>query len=301
MTRWVHSAHYTVDVGAHTFPTAKFKLAADALVELGALREKDRLEPEPPSTEDLRLIHAADWVSRVMDGRMSLDDELRAELPWSRALADAHALAVSGTLLAARLALEGGLGIHVGGGAHHAFPDHGEGFCLLNDLAVTVAKLRKEGAVRRAMVVDLDVHQGNGTAAAFRDSRDVFTFSMHQEDGYPERRQRSSLDIELLKGMRDEEYLDTLSHRMPGVLDAHRPELVLYQAGVDVHERDMLGTLKLTADGIAARDRFVFEACSRRAIPIVLTLGGGYAPKLDETVALHVGTVKEALGVFRSQ
>lgn len=298
MIRWVHSPRYAVDVGAHTFPTVKFKLVAETLVELGALREADRVEPLPPPPEDLLLIHAADWVERVLAGRMTLADELRAELPWSKPLAEAHALAVSGTLAAAQSALEQGLGVHVGGGAHHAFPDHGEGFCLLNDLAVAAAALRRDGAASRVMIVDLDVHQGNGTAAAFRGSREVFTFSMHQEEGYPEARERSTVDVELARGTRDEEYLDLLARRLPGALDAHRPDLVLYQAGVDVYERDLLGSLKLTAGGIARRDRFVFEACSRRAVPVALTLGGGYAPELEETVALHARTVKEALAVF---
>ncbi|MBI5200757.1 MAG: histone deacetylase [Elusimicrobia bacterium] len=297
--RWFHSPKYTVDVGAHTFPTVKFQRTAESLVAKGLLQEKDRVEPTLPSRDELKLVHTDEWCTRVLDGTMTLDDELRAELPWSRALSDAHALAVSGTLLAAREALATGLGVHVGGGAHHAFAAYGEGFCLLNDLAVAAAKLRAEGAVKRVLICDLDVHQGNGTASIFKKNLDVFTFSMHQEEGYPKIRERSSLDVELPAGTRDREYQDALTDRLPGALDAHRPDLVLYQAGADVHERDLLGGLKLTDKGVAARDRFVFEACLRRAIPIALTLGGGYSPKIEDTIALHAGTVKEALSVFR--
>lgn len=296
---WVFSPRYTVDLGGHTFPTVKFQRVAERLLGRGTLSDGARVEPALPKTEDLRLVHTKDWVERLLEGRLTLQEEVLAELPWSKPLVDAHALAVSGTLEAARLALKTGLGLHVGGGAHHAFPDHGEGFCLLNDLAVAVERLRLDRSVKRALIVDLDVHQGNGTAAAFKGIPEVFTFSMHQEEGYPKLRQRSSLDLELPKGTRDREYLDLLQARLPGTLDAHRPELVLYQAGVDVHERDLLGSLKLTAEGIAARDRFVFEACSRRAIPVALTLGGGYAPELDETVALHAATVRTALAVFK--
>jgi len=296
--RWFHSPKYTVDVGAHTFPTIKFQKTAEALVERGVLREVDRVEPELPVRDDLLLVHTAEWCTRVLEGTMTLDDEMRAELPWSKALALAHSLAVSGTLLAAREALAAGLGIHVGGGAHHAFADHGEGFCLLNDLAVTAERLRRGGLAKKVLICDLDVHQGNGTAAIFRGSLDVFTFSMHQEEGYPEKRERSSIDVALPTGTKDREYQDALTHRFPAALDAHRPDLVLYQAGVDVHEKDQLGSLKLTTQGVAARDRFVFEACSRRAIPIALTLGGGYSPRLGDTVSLHVRTVREALAVF---
>lgn len=298
MRSWVFSPRYSVDLGAHTFPTVKFERVAERLVERGALLEEDRLEPALPDPADLRLVHTPEWVERVLEGRMTLDDEMRAELPWSRALSDAHALAVSGTILAAREALGSGLGVHIGGGAHHAFPDHGEGFCLLNDLAVAASRLLKEGAVRRVVVVDLDAHQGNGTAAAFRGSGEVFTFSMHREAGYPQPRQRSSLDLELRDGATDEEYLELLRGRLPGLLDGQSPGLVLYQAGVDVHRGDLLGGLGLSDAGVAARDRFVFEACARRAVPVALTLGGGYSARLEDTVALHAATVKTALSVF---
>lgn len=297
---WVSSPRYTVDLGGHTFPTVKFQRVAERLAGRGALREGSRREPQLPDPADLRLVHTRDWVERVLEGRLTLQEEVLAELPWSKPLMEAHALAVSGTTLAAELALESGLGIHVGGGAHHAFPDHGEGFCLLNDLAVAIERLRVKGRVKRALVVDLDVHQGNGTAAAFKGVEEVFTFSMHQEGGYPKLRARSTVDVELPAGTRDREYQELLSTRLPGILDAHRPELVVYQAGVDVHEGDLLGNLKLTARGVAERDRFVFEACSRRAIPVVLTLGGGYSKDLEETVALHAATVRTALGVFKA-
>jgi acetoin utilization deacetylase AcuC-like enzyme len=296
--RWVFSPRYTVDLGAHTFPADKFLRVARMLVQSGLLREEDRVEPELPPAEDLLLVHTPDWVSRTLNGKLILEEETLMELPWSRPLVEAHALAVSGTAQPARLALEHGLGLHIGGGANHAFADHGEGFCMFNDLACAVAKLRREGRIRRALIVDLDTHQGNGTASIFRREPDVFTFSMHQEDGYPSERRASTLDIPLPKGAGDREYLDLLTQRLPGALDSHRPELVIYQAGVDVFERDMLGTLRLTMAGIEARDRFVFESCGRRAIPIALTLGGGYGEDIEQTVALHAGTVRAALEIL---
>ena len=264
----------------------------------GVLDADRRVEPEMPSPEALGLVHAADWVRRAGTGALTLDEETTMELPWSRPAMEAHALAAGGTLAAARLALEGGLGLHIGGGAHHAFRDHGEGFCMFNDLAFAIETLRREKVVRRALVVDLDAHQGNGTASIFAGEPDVFTFSMHQKDGYPQPRQKSTMDIELPSGTRDTGYLELLRSRLPTALDGHEPDLVVYQAGVDVHERDLLASLKLTADGIAARDRFVFAVCEDRRIPVVLTLGGGYAPKLEDTVALHARSVQEALAVY---
>ena len=296
---WIFSPRYTVDIGAHTFPTAKFQRAAEILCSQGGLRAADRVEPEMPSPEALCRVHTPEWVRRAGVGELTLEDETLLEMPWSKALMEAHALAAGGTLAAARLALENGLGIHVGGGAHHAFADHGEGFCMFNDLAFAIETLRLEKRLARAAVVDLDAHQGNGTASIFKAAPDVFTFSMHQREGYPGRREAGTMDVDLPAGIRDRDYLDLLARRLPAVLDGHEPKLVVYQAGVDVYERDLLGSLKLTAEGIAARDRFVFEACESRRIPIVVTFGGGYAPDVQETAALHARTVQEALAVYK--
>jgi acetoin utilization deacetylase AcuC-like enzyme len=210
------------------------------------------------------------------------------ELPWSKALAKAHSKAAAGTLLAARHALENGLGVHVGGGSHHAFAGHGEGFCVFNDLAVAIRVLQREGPDARAAVIDLDVHQGNGTAAIFAKDSRVGTFSMHQEVNYPFVKPPSTVDIGLPGGTSDEKYLKLLSERLGPFLDDARPELALFQAGVDCWEGDALGGLKLSRKGLAARDESVFSACFERKVPVVITLGGGYAARIEDTPPIVV-------------
>ena len=285
MRRFVYSPRYDVDIGDHVFPTVKFRLTAELLARGGEL-----VEPPEPSREDLLLAHDAAWVDKVLSGRMTLEDEARMELPFSSAVALAHRLQVGGTALACLWALRGGVGLHVGGGSHHAFRGHGEGFCVLNDLAVAVLKMRREGRIRRAAVVDLDVHQGNGTAAILAGEGDFFTFSMHQQDLYPEVKQRSSLDIGLPKGTSDAEYLVRLAGALPRVF-AHRPDLVIYQAGVDGWERDVLGGLKLTERGLLARDALIYAECRRRGVPVAVTLGGGYGQDVRDTARLHARTL----------
>ncbi len=293
--RFVFSPKYSIDIGDHAFPTRKFEAAARLLLGEGLLSPEDGVEPRPPAREQLLLVHTADWVDRALSGRLTLEEETLLELPCSKEVAEAHALSVSGTLLACRLALEQGLGLHFGGGSHHAFADHGEGFCVFNDIACGVRQMLKERRIERAMVVDLDVHQGNGTASIFAEEPAVFTFSMHQENLYPLSKPPGSLDIGLEAGTGDAKYLKILLEQLPAALDSHRPQLVVYQAGVDVYAGDMLGELELSADGIARRDEAVFEGCFSRSIPIVLTLGGGYASSMEETAALHAQTAKVAL------
>lgn len=284
--RVVYSPKYEVDYGSHAFSTDKFRLAAETAKAFSTL-----VEPDEPSREDLLLVHGVDWVEKLMTGVLSPADIARLELPFSLEIAKAHRLAAGGTLLAARHALETGIGLHAGGGAHHAFRDHGEGYCAVNDIAFAILKLRSEGMIERAAVVDLDVHQGNGTASIFKGDADTFTFSMHQYGLYPEVRQRSSLDVELVPGIGDAEYYDKLRHGLKAVMD-FKPDLIVYQSGVDVWEKDQLGGLALTEAGILDRDMAVWETCRTYQVPVAVTLGGGYGPTPADTARLHAATLK---------
>lgn len=279
--RFIYSPDYVVDIGEHVFPTKKFALAAELLRERGL----SSVEPPLPSREDLLLAHAPAWVDKVLSGEMTLKEEALLELPFSPEISRAHQRQVAGTILACADALETGVGLHAGGGSHHAFADHGEGFCVLNDIACAV---RKHG--RRAAVVDLDVHQGNGTASVFARDPKVFTFSMHQQSLYPEDKPPSSLDVPLPDGLGDAGYLELLEKNLPRVL-GFRPELIVYQAGVDCAAGDLLGGLKLTAEGLRQRDILVRDAARRSGIPAAVTLGGGYAPDINETARLHARTI----------
>lgn len=284
--RVVYSPRYEVNYGEHAFSTRKFRLAAETAKSFAVL-----VEPLEPLREDLLLVHGPDWVEKLMTGVLSPADITRLELPFSPDIALSHRLAAGGTLLAARHALETGIGLHAGGGAHHAFRDHGEGYCAVNDIAFAILKLRAEGMTLRAAVVDLDVHQGNGTASIFANDHDTFTFSMHQYGIYPEVRRRSSLDIELVPGTGDAEYNDKLRRGLKVVMD-FKPDIVIYQAGVDVWEHDSKGGLKLTEAGILERDRAVYEACLRHRAAVAVTLGGGYGPTPEDTARLHAATLK---------
>jgi acetoin utilization deacetylase AcuC-like enzyme len=284
--RIVCSSKYNIEYGEHSFAGNKFTLTADQLSPF-----VDVVEPDEPSRDDLLLAHDLVWVDKVLTSNLTVADRKRLELPFSPEISLAHRLAVGGTVLAARHALEIGIGLHCGGGAHHAFRDHGEGYCALNDIAVAILKLRAEKKIERAAVVDLDVHQGNGTAAIFAGDRNTFTFSMHQADLYPEKKERSSLDVELKAGTGDAEYYDSLRRSLRTVMD-FKPDVVIYQAGVDVWEKDKLGGLKLTQRGILDRDTAVWETCLLHRIPVVVTLGGGYGPTPDETARLHARTIR---------
>lgn len=288
------SPKYTVEMGDHVFSTVKFGLTAEKLKKDGALAASDLVEPEPATRAELLLAHTTAWVDKALKGAFTQADVDLMELPYSPELVTAHRLAAGGTILACREALECGLGLHVGGGSHHAMPDHGEGFCMFNDIAIGLLKLLGEREIRRAAVIDLDVHQGNGTAAIFSKKPAVFTFSMHQENNFPPIKPPSSLDVNLADGTGDEEYLATLLQSLPRVLDS-KPELVVYQAGADVYAQDMLGGLRLTKPGIRLRDQAVFKACFDNDIPVAVTLGGGYAARLEDTVLIHAGTCEEAL------
>jgi len=276
----------------------KYRLLREALLTSGLLQANELVPAEPVEVQALLLVHTPRWVRAVLEDRLTESEERRLGFPWSPELVMRSRAAVGGTCAAAARALTEGIGGNLAGGTHHAFPDHGEGYCVFNDIAVSIRVLQAEGRVRRALVVDLDVHQGNGTAAVFDEDPDVFTFSMHGERNFPFRKQRSSLDIGLPDGVGDDVYLDVLARHLPRVLEAARPDIVYYQAGVDPLAEDTLGRLSLTHAGLEARDTFVLEAARRSDIPLVVTLGGGYSRPLEATVRAHIGTYRAARTVW---
>ena len=295
----VFSEKYTVKTPGHVFRADKFEAALELLLKEKVIKLSDVAEPERPSRKDLGLSHTASWVEKIFSGEFTAADTAKAEIAITKAVREAHLMSVGGTIMAAGLALRTGLGINCGGGAHHAFADHGEGFCLLNDIAVAVNKLLKGKLIKRALIIDLDVHQGNGTASIFKKNKNVFTFSMHQRGIYPGTKEKSSLDLELPAGTGDAGYLKLLRRSLPAVFRKARPDIVVYNAGVDVYEHDLLGGLKLTMAGVAERDKIVFAGCFKRKLPVALVLSGGYAAKFSDTVRLHANTMKAAIGLWR--
>ena len=297
--RVFHCDAYAVPLPpGHRFPMPKYRLLRERLLAEGTLREGDFTASAPIGVDLLLLAHDREYVDAVASG--GLDDAAvrRLGFPWSEQLVLRSRASVSGTLAAARDALCNGVAGNLAGGTHHAFADHGEGYCVFNDHAVAARSLQLEGLVDRAVIVDLDVHQGNGTAAIFAGDDSVFTFSMHGARNFPFRKQRSSLDVELPDGCEDAEYLGLLAQNLPDALDASRADVLFYQGGVDPLAEDALGRLRLTHEGLRARDRLVFTQARDRGIPVVLTLGGGYAKPLEASVEAHCGTYREARAVF---
>jgi acetoin utilization deacetylase AcuC-like enzyme len=324
----VYSERYHIDIGAHVFPTIKYVRVRERLLALGIAGPEDVVEPAPATWDDLGLVHTPDYIDKVRHGRLSLEEIAQMEIPWSEGIVDGFRLMVGGTMLAARLAMgvpgcgrdpsaaaPGGgerasgdarpataprrfdIAVHVGGGFHHAHSNHGEGFCMFNDVAVATRRLKRDEVLARAAIVDCDVHAGNGTAAIFAGEPWVFTFSMHQLHNYPALKPPGSLDIALDDRTTDEEYLDELREALPRVF-ASRPQVVFYLAGADPYEGDQLGGLRLTLKGLRARDRLVFEAARAAGVPVAVTLAGGYARHVEDTVRIHVATVEEALAVL---
>jgi len=289
----VHSPRYACDIGPHVFPVQKYARIRARLVDEGAVADDAILEPGPPSREDLLTVHTPAYLDDL-DHLRPTRRTWASELPLTDEIVAAYVLAAGGTTLAARQALRHGAAVHLGGGFHHAFADHAEGFCYINDIAVAIRVLQREGAIARAAVIDLDLHQGNGTAHIFHGDDTVFTYSMHQEDLYPVK-QISDLDVGLDDGTGDAEYLERLAGALPVVFDRGRPDLVVYQAGADPYVHDQLGNLALSLAGLAERDRTVFDACKARGVPCAATFGGGYAREVADTVAIHVGTCRAAL------
>lgn len=288
----VYSPEYECDIGRHVFPTQKFRLVRDALIATGALDVRDVITAAAAPRADLLLVHTPEYLDDLEQLRWTPRTRM-SELPLTPEIVRAYVLAAGGTTRAAAEALTHGVGVHLGGGFHHAFADLASGFCYINDLAVAIRVLLRDGRIRRAAVVDCDLHQGNGTAHVFRADPTVFTFSIHQEHLYPVK-EKSDLDIGLESGAGDEEYHRRLAAALPRVWD-HRPELVLYQAGADPYQDDQLGALRLTIDGLLARDTLVLEGCVARGIPVVVTLGGGYARQVADTVRIHHNTCALAL------
>jgi acetoin utilization deacetylase AcuC-like enzyme len=295
--RIVHTEGFRVDLGAHVFPTAKYGLVRGELLASGAVSEARFVSPAPASWDDLALVHSDDWLTKVRLHTLTLEEMFRLELPSTPAVVEGFRLMCGGTIAALGYALADGIAVTLGGGLHHAHAGHGEGFCLFNDVAVAIRVAQRDGRIRRAAVVDLDVHHGNGTAAIFAGDPDVFTFSMHQWNNYPAEKPPSTLDVHLPDGTPDGRYLAELRGALPLVL-AHEPDVICYLAGADPYRDDQLGGLRLSRDGLRARDRFVFESASRSRIPVVVTLAGGYARNTADTVAIHVATIEEALAVF---
>ncbi len=297
MVPLVYSSRYAIDIGAHVFPTRKYGMVHARLLEH---RPVVASEPEAASWDDLRLVHTPTYLQKVRTGALSLTEQAQLEVPWSHAITDGFRLMTGGTVTAARVALRAGGAVHLGGGFHHAFPDHGEGFCMFNDVGLAIRVLQRDAAIQRSAIIDCDVHHGNGTAALFRADQRVFTFSMHQEDNYPLDKPASTLDIGLAAGTEDIEYLQRLEEALPVVL-AHEPDLLFYLAGADPYVDDQLGGLALTENGLRERDRLVLQQARVAGIPVVVTLAGGYASDVNDTVAIHVATVEESLRLLGSR
>ena len=291
----IWSPRYEVDIGKHVFPVEKYRLVKDRLEDEGWL-ERARLEsPEPASEEAILRVHTPAYWEKITTGTFTSVEERILEVPFSGQLREASVLCAGGTTQAGQLAVDEGLAVHLGGGFHHAFADHGEGFCLLNDIAVAAAQLLAEGIVERVAVVDLDVHHGNGTASIFADEPRVFTFSMHHQWNYPALKPAGDLDVGLEDGVGDEEYLALLEEHLPRIMDDYRPQLILYLAGADPYEADQLGGLALTREGLKARDEMVLTKAREADVGMAITLAGGYAVRPADTVAIHCATVQVAL------
>ena len=299
MRAW-SSADYDVPLpDGHRFPARKYRLIREAVIARGILPRDRVLSPERCARGELARVHTDRYLDAMAHGTLGEAEQRRLGFPWSQGLIERSTRTVQGTVEAARDALADGAGVNLAGGTHHAFPDHGEGFCCFNDVAVAIRALRASHApspthhAPRFVVIDLDVHQGNGTAAIFADDPDTFTFSMHGAKNFPFKKERSSRDVELDDGTGDAEYLALLDRHLDEVLDEARADLAFYLAGSDPYQGDRFGRLKLSKDGLARRDRRVFAACRRRGLPVVLAMSGGYAPDLADIAEIHANSVHE--------
>ena len=293
--RVVYSDEYGVDIGAHVFPTEKYGLIRKRLMDEKVLSEGDFEFPRPASDGDVLLVHCKDYINKLKSGTLSLEEIFKLELPYSKEVVRSSYICVGGTIRSSEIALERGVGVHIGGGFHHAFRDHGEGFCVLNDVAIAIRKMTRDRKIKRAMTIDCDLHQGNGTADIFKDDEDVFTFSIHQENNYPFYKPKSDLDIGLDDYASDKVYLGKLHGHIPRIISDFKPGLILYVAGADPYEGDQIGNLSLTIEGLKKRDEFILETARNFAVPIAVVLAGGYAHKVEDTVTIHCNTVKAAL------
>ena len=309
----VSSDRYQIDIGAHVFHVGKYALVRDGLRARHLVSPADFVEPGAAEWDELALVHSAEYLEKTRTGRFRPSELALLELPWSPQVADGFRLMAGGTVMAARRAAAEGarlarhspgaspaqppplaVAANLGGGFHHAFPSHGEGFCLYNDVAVAIRVLQRDGTIARAAIVDVDVHQGNGTAFIFDGDASVFTCSIHQEHNYPHPKPRGSLDVGLADGADDHEYLRALERALPAVV-ANHPDILFYVAGADPFVEDQLGGLNLTFEGLRGRDSLVFSVAREARIPVVIVLAGGYARRVEDTAAIHIATIEEAL------
>ena len=319
----VYSDGYYLPIGQHVFPAQKYRLIYQRLISSGLAEQSDFLEPKPATDKDILLVHTSEYVYKLQYGMLSAAEELQMEIPYSEELVDAFWLAAGGSILAANKALEDRVGFTIGGGFHHAFPNHGEGFCMIHDVAVAIRRLQKDGKIKRAMTVDCDVHQGNGTAAIFGNRQtverslpswggtlpelpknvtpsgeDVFTISLHQANNYPAIKPPSSIDVNLPDHTGDEEYLSWLDNALSSGLRQFQPDLICYVAGADPYKEDQLGGLDLTIEGLKRRDELVFQVARAKGVPVMVSFAGGYARNIEDTVTIHANTVAAAKEAF---
>ena len=325
----IYSDKYYLPIGNHVFPAEKYRRVRNRLIETGVAEPSDFLEPQPASDQDILLVHKPEYVQKLRNGTLSQREEMEMEIPYSRDLVEAFWLAAGGSILAARQCLNDKVSISVGGGFHHAFPDHGEGFCMIHDVAVAIRRLQRDDKIHTAMTVDCDVHQGNGTAAIFAGTRtasallpsssvstvqapadapsgkmrgahagDVFTISLHQHNNYPMWKPPSSIDVDLPDGTDDDDYLAWLDNALSSGLRQFQPDLICYIAGADPYKEDQLGGLNLTIEGLKKRDELVFRVARARDIPIMVTYAGGYAQNIEDTVTIHSNTVSAAKAIY---
>lgn len=324
----VYSDDYYLPIGAHVFPAEKYARVHRKLIETGVADASDFVTPRPAADEDVMLVHTPQYVHKLRTGTLTTREELEMEVPYSPELVRAFWLSAGGSILAADHALKEGAAFSIGGGFHHAFPDHGEGFCMIHDVAIAIRRMQRDQKITRAMTLDCDVHQGNGTAFIFGGSRppagplpstsapmlnpaharpmrsspdrDVFTISLHQEHNYPAWKPHSSIDVNLPDETGDDDYLAWLDNALSSGLRMFEPDLLCYVAGADPYREDQLGGLSLTIDGLKRRDELVFRVARARQIPVMVTLAGGYAVRLEDTITIHCNTVVAANEVFSS-
>ncbi|HMI50202.1 MAG TPA: histone deacetylase [Candidatus Saccharimonadales bacterium] len=297
----VYHEQYDLNLGPHVFPSQKFRLIAESLLRERIADPADFLKPEPASDQDLVRAHTSAWVHKLRTGTLTASEIMKLEVPYSAELASAVWLAAGGTILAGRCALRDGFGCNLGGGFHHAYAGHGEGFCAINDVAVAIRRMQADAAIQTAMVIDTDVHHGNGTASIFGQDESVFTLSIHQLNNYPADKPPSNVDLDLEDRVEDDEYLEALLPAVSDSLDSFRPDIVFYVGGADPFSEDQLGGLSLTKAGLQKRDRSVFLECRKRAVPVATTLAGGYARRVEDTVRIHMNTILAARDVAAEQ
>ena len=290
----IYHDRYDLNIGPHIFPAQKYRMIRDRLLAGGVAGPEDFLAPEPASDEDILHVHSQDYVHKLKTGTLSYSEALRLEIPYSKELIDAVWLAAGGSTLAGQRALADGWAVNIGGGFHHACPDHGEGFCVIHDVAVAIRSLQFHRAIENALIVDTDVHQGNGSAEIFGGDGTVYTLSLHQQNNYPYAKSLSTVDVNLPDGMGDEDYLAILEKSLNRAFQDFSAQILFYVAGADPYREDQLGGLKLSIGGLARRDALVCDYARRHRVPMAITLAGGYARRVEDTVEIHIGTILAA-------